>query len=122
MLRGAADVKGRGVRRYSEDLGAFAVDAEGNIFMASPRTLEMTGYELWDLLGHPFADYMTEDSLPAAMDNFARALAGEQTDVELGIRRKDGSVLRVRARASPDREGDKIVGAVGTIEEILTGT
>lgn len=106
--------------RYSEDLGAFSVDAEGNIFMASPRTLEMTGYELWDLLGRPFAGYISEDSLPAAMDNFSKTLAGEQTDVELGIRRKDGSILRVRARAAPDRDGDKVVGAVGTIEEIKT--
>lgn len=108
--------------RYAEDLGAFSVDAEGNIFMASPRTLEMTGYDLWDLMGHPFAGYITEESLPAAMVSFARTLAGEQTEVELGIRRKDGSTLRVRARASPDREGEKVVGAVGTIEEIPDST
>lgn len=104
--------------QYSEDLGAFSVDVNGNIFMASPRALEMTGYELWDLLGHPFVGYIAEESLPAAMDNFSKALAGEQTDVELGIRRKDGSIVRVRARAAPDRDGDKVVGAVGTLEEI----
>lgn len=106
--------------RYSEDLGAFSVDAEGKIFMASPRALEMTGYELWDLLGHPFAGYISESSLQAAMDNFSKALSGEQTEVELEIRRKDGSILRVKARAAPDRDGDEIVGAVGTIEEIET--
>ncbi|HJR44979.1 MAG TPA: PAS domain-containing protein [Actinomycetota bacterium] len=108
--------------RYAEDLGAFSVDTEGTIFMASPRTLEMTGYDLWDLLGQPFAGYIAEDSLNAAMENFSKTLAGEQTDVLLGIRRKDGSILRVRARSAPDKDGEQIVGAVGTLEEVEPGS
>lgn len=102
----------------SEELGAFSVSREGRVIMASPRVLEMTGYDLFELLGKPFPEFIAEDSLDLAMESFARTLQGEDTDVEVGIRKKDGGVLRVRARSTPDREGDQILGAVGTLQEL----
>lgn len=103
---------------YSEDLGAFSVSRDGVIVMASPRALQMTGYELFDLMGKPFADFIDEQSLPKAMATFAQVLEGETTDVELEIRKKDGGTVKVRARTEPDRVGDDVLGAVGTLEEL----
>lgn len=103
---------------YSEELGAFSVARDGVIVMASPRTLEMTGYELFDLLGKPFADFIDDASLPKALDNFSATLEGRTLDVELEIRRKRGGTVRVLAHSEPDREGEEVLGAVGTLLEL----
>ena len=106
--------------RSSEELGAFSVTREGTIVMASPRTLEMTGYELFDLLGKSFGEFIAEESLSEAMEHFARTLEGKTNEVELGIRKKNGDTVRVRARSEPDRSGQEILGAIGTLEELPT--
>lgn len=102
----------------SEELGAFSVGRDGSVIMASPRALEMIGYDLFEVLGKPFADFIAEGSLEDAMKSFELTLQGNETDVELGLRKKDGNVLRIRARSIPDRDGGEILGAVGTIEEV----
>lgn len=103
---------------YSEELGAFSVTRDGSIVMASPRTLQMTGYELFDLLGKPFAEFIDPASLPTAMEYFAITLSGRTNEVELEIRKKDGGKLRVLAHSEPDRRGEEVLGAVGTLLEL----
>lgn len=102
----------------SEELGAFSVARDGTIVMASPRALEMTGYELFDMLGKSFADFIAEESTADAMSKFAETLQGKDTDSEIVIRKKDGGTVRVRARSTPDRDGDEILGSIGTLEEL----
>lgn len=106
------------VAHSSEELGAFSVARDGTIVMASPRALEMTGYELFDLLGKPFADLIADESAAQARASFAETLQGKDTDVEITILKKDGGTVRVRARSTPDRDGDEILGSIGTLEEL----
>lgn len=114
----ARSLEEAGVAHSSEELGAFSVARDGTIVMASPRALEMTGYELFDLLGKSFADFIAEESSADAMSKFAETLQGEDTDSEIVIRKKDGGTVRVRARSSPDRDGDEILGSIGTLEQL----
>lgn len=101
-----------------EDLGAYSVARDGTIIMASPRALQMIGYDLFELLGRSFTEFIVEDSLEEAMNNFELTLQGHDTDVVVGLKKKEGGVLRVRARSTPDRQDGEVIGAIGTIEEL----
>lgn len=106
------------VSTYSEELGAFSVGRDGTIVMVSPRALEMIGYELFEVLGKNFSEFVADGSLPLAMEAFATTLEGKPTEIELELRKKDGGTIRVRARSSPDRVDDQVLGSIGTVEEV----
>ncbi len=91
-------------------LAAFRVDAERNLVAWSRGVAELTGYEPEDVLGLPCVVALRCPECMGGCDVFDR---GHVRDIPLTLRRKDGSLLRVRKSGATvlDRRGG-IGGAV----------
>ena len=91
----------------------FGCDEKGHITSANDAFCEM--FDLADAetaMRHVFADFMTDDPLPA---NFRKALAGEMTVTGIVADGDDGDQEELEVILAPNMQGRKIHGVVGSI-------
>ena len=91
----------------------FGCDEKGRITSANDAFCEM--FDLADAetaMRHVFADFMTDDPLPA---NFRKALAGEMTVTGIVADGDDGDQEELEVILAPNMQGRKIHGVVGSI-------
>jgi PAS domain S-box-containing protein len=94
-------------------------DVRGRVTFASPRTLEMLGYEPKDLVGRPLAGYagMSQRDVRRLIAELRNA--GHIRDLQTVITCADGRTLDVSASLSLlCADGGAITGAVGVIRDI----
>ena len=74
---------------------------EKRIRYANPRLGEILGYSVEELLDTPFADFVRPQDRAKVVDRYERRMAGETIPpiYEVGLERRDGSVVRVELNA-----------------------
>jgi DNA-binding CsgD family transcriptional regulator len=94
---------------------AYIVDLERRIRWQNPASLELLG----DLRGRPDDKVgIDPNDLGRARDAFARKLNGEaQTELEVGLKRRDGTALRVSVNSVPLKDGEgAMIGSFGLVQ------
>lgn len=87
--------------------GYQSLDAQGRIVKVNLTALRWLGYTEKELLGRAFADVLTAESqllFSPAFSDFV--MGGDTLDLELDLRRKDGSSIPVLLSASALRDSD----------------
>ena len=83
-------------------------DADGIILSVSDYWLDVMGYSRPEVLGRPFTDFMTEESVRAALDvplpRFRRG--GSLSDIPRQFVKKNGEVIDVLVSAFAERDAD----------------
>lgn len=99
--------------------GIWRCDPQGVTLEINPSMAGMLGYAREEVEGRSFRDFVPPESMPLAMDAFAKALQGVATQFETMLRRKDGTDLRVFVTTHPivDRSG-RFVEAIGIVRDI----
>jgi diguanylate cyclase (GGDEF)-like protein/PAS domain S-box-containing protein len=82
------------------------VSADATFMHINPAGCRLVGYDETELVGHGLALVIHEDSLSGAMDAFLSVLGGEQesVNVEVTLRRKDGSAVEAEIYAAAVRD------------------
>ncbi|MEW6613752.1 MAG: PAS domain S-box protein [Pseudomonadota bacterium] len=98
----------------------YAIDLEGRIILCNRTGATITGYEVHELLGQPFAVLFTPDALAGVQEQFARVVTQGMSvsQYETELTRKDGSKRIVSVSAAPLFEKERVTTIVGTAEDI----
>src|SRR5690349_15211984 len=81
--------------------GIWRVDSHGMTTEVNRAMSEMLGFRPEEMVGRPFRDLITPESLPAAQEAFARGLSGEATQFETSIIRETGEKLHFLITTHP---------------------
>jgi PAS domain S-box-containing protein len=97
-------------------------DSAGRFAMLSPRGAEVTGYPADELRGKPSTFLVVPADKPRIRKLIESVLTSGESfpQTETTITCKDGAQKLIRFDMGPIREGEKIVGAVATGEDIST--
>ena len=100
-------------------LGMFHADPQGNCLYANPAWLRISGLSVAQSLGRPYGAMIHPDD----RDHFVEAVRSTRDSAAVQIfehryLRPDGRVVWVRAHGAPLHDGDRVVGLIGTIEDI----
>ncbi|HEX9871458.1 MAG TPA: PAS domain S-box protein [Candidatus Tectomicrobia bacterium] len=105
--------------------GIYGVDLQGNSTFVNPAAARISGYAVEELLGQPMhtrLHHAKEDGTPylwEASPIFASLTTGAVHRVSDGVLwRKDGTSFPIEYMSTPIREGERIVGAVVTFNDI----
>jgi len=96
----------------------YAVDKDGTATYVSPVVESLIGYRPSEIVGRSFAEFMRQEDLPGAMENFLRVLSGDTTADEYRLRTKSGEMRWVRSSNRPIFDGNGLVGARGVLTDI----
>jgi PAS domain S-box-containing protein len=96
------------------------LDREGRLSHLNRRALELTGYCREELEGHSFAEIVPAEQLADTSAAVQRTLVdgAKVYQVETDILRRDGGRRTISFNLAPMIEDGKVVGAVGTAEDI----
>ena len=99
----------------------YALDTAGRFVMVNSVLLEWTGYSRSELMGEHVQTILTEESYEEALGHIGDLF--EETEdsavtYEIGIRRKDGTVIPAEAHSSLLHSDGEIEGTVGTVRDI----
>ncbi len=74
-----------------------AILQDGLLKYVNPRTTEIIGYTVEEMINTPFARYVHPDELPKVTDIYKRRMAGEEigSTYETVVRRKDGTNVHI---------------------------
>ncbi len=109
-------------RQLVENIGGavYSVDANGVTTYISPIFRTIFGQSESELVGKPFAEFISPDDLHGSMENFAKALAGdlrEPWECRM-VLPGSGKIYWVQGHNRPIYEGDAIVGMQGVLVDI----
>jgi two-component system, cell cycle sensor histidine kinase and response regulator CckA len=109
----------RGIVENLDDL-FFITDDQGAIMYVSPAAERVLGWRPDELIERRFADFLPEDQVPVAVEQFRRCIeSGERiVDFAVAMRRADGSICQGEVKASIRTDGGRVVGTIGLIRDI----
>ena len=112
------EVKFRSITEQIDDLITIS-DSKGLITYTSPASRNLLQYEPEEMIGHHFTDYFDEESLPEAIAVFNDGIVKKKKviDIELKLKRKDGSVFYGEINGSEFINGDES-GALVLLHDI----
>ncbi len=98
----------------------YVLDLEGRFMRGNQALALFTGYKLDELTGKPFAMFFAKDVLPQISREFLRVASRGRIVRQFvaDFRRRNGQWRTISMNGAPLREGDRIVGVVGTAEDI----
>src|SRR6266550_1174557 len=96
----------------------YALDKEGNYKWCNQAMLDMTGYELADIIGHSFLERTHEDDRQMRQERFAEALNGEAQSFESRYIARDGSVRFAAVNTAPIIVDGETKGVLGIAHDI----
>jgi PAS domain S-box-containing protein len=100
-------------------VGIFQTDIEGKCIYTNPRWQEITGLTLEESLGYGWSNAIYPEDRERIFNEWNQsALEKREFLAEFRFQQPDGTVRWVRARAAQLKNGDKVVGYVGTDEDI----
>lgn len=118
----------RAVRSSEEKFRSIMAQMTDTVFVSNSRALvsyispsceQMFGFSAEEMLGRDFREFLFEDDVALAMQMFRKTQrTGRPTkDLELRMKRKDGSVFRGELDATLYKD-DSITGSMGVIRDI----
>ncbi|SEL96462.1 PAS domain S-box-containing protein [Syntrophus gentianae] len=99
--------------------GIVTIDAQGAISFVNATLSKMLGYNLEELNGRPFVDFVDQDNENLIREKIARRIQGLSERYETELIRKDGEAVSVMLSASPMyAEKGVYSGSFGVITDI----
>jgi PAS domain S-box-containing protein len=96
----------------------YALDSEGRYKWCNQAMLEMTGYQLDDIIGHHFIERTHEDDREMRSEHFAAALGGEPQTYESRYLARDGGVRYAAVNSAPIIVDGQTTGVLGIAHDI----
>lgn len=96
----------------------YALDREGNYKWCNQAMLDMTGYELDQIIGHHFLERTHEDDREMRRERFTAALLGEAQSFESRYIARDGSVRYAAVNSAPIVVDGQTTGVLGIAHDI----
>ncbi|MCX6360745.1 MAG: PAS domain-containing protein [Armatimonadetes bacterium] len=98
----------------------YTTDTAGVITYQSPSCRALFGRSPEEMIGRPFAEYLTPGGAPAAMAAFEAMLASGQPvrAMRISIRGADGQPVHAELNGAPLQSDGRVVGAIGTIRDV----
>jgi PAS domain S-box-containing protein len=96
----------------------YALDKEGNYKWCNQAMLDVTGYEVDDIIGHHFLERTHEDDREMRRERFAAALCGEAQSYESRYIASDGSVRFASVNSAPIVVDGEMTGVLGIAHDI----
>jgi PAS domain S-box-containing protein len=98
----------------------YMTDAAGVITYMSPATGKLFGWRPEEMVGHAFVDFLVEADIPRAVASFMEAVTqGTQVkELELTIRRMDGSTFTGELSSALLMNAERVAGTIGVIRDI----
>ena len=78
-----------------------SIDPQGRFTTANPAAEKLSGYSTAELVGQSFAQLLTPDTLPTAMEVFQQTLQGASREFEAAFVHKDGRRVEVYINGGP---------------------
>jgi len=97
----------------------YTVDREGRFLSLNSSFERSTGYRVEEWVGRPFAELFLPHSVPAAMEHFQQALAGNpQLICEYDIPARSGAVVTVEVSWQPRYADGAVAGTIGMARDV----
>jgi PAS domain S-box-containing protein len=96
----------------------YALDSEGRYKWCNQAMLEMTGYQLDEIIGHHFIERTHEEDREMRSGRFAAALGGEPQTYESRYLARDGSVRYAAVNSAPIIVDGQTTGVLGIAHDI----
>jgi len=96
----------------------FSVDLEGKFTYISPLIKEFGQYEVEEIIGTPFTDYVHPDDLEQVIENFQKALSGIVEPHEFRTFDKKGNIRYIRSTSKLKFENDIPIGLHGVMIDV----
>ncbi|MHA3771032.1 PAS domain-containing hybrid sensor histidine kinase/response regulator [Verrucomicrobiota bacterium sgz303538] len=97
----------------------FTLSPEGMLTSANPAAELITGIPNSERLNQPFLPMLASDDAAKAMNAFMRVMSGEKVDpLELMVLGTGGRQILMEFSATPQKDGDKIIGVLGIGRDI----
>jgi PAS domain S-box-containing protein len=96
----------------------YALDTEGNYKWCNEAMLDMTGYELHEIIGHHFLERTHEDDREMRLERFEKTLRGDPQRLESRYLARDGSVRYAALNSAPIIVDGETTGVLGIAHDI----
>ncbi|MBI5403087.1 MAG: PAS domain S-box protein [Ignavibacteriae bacterium] len=96
----------------------FSVDLEGKFSYISPLINQFAGYDVEEIIGTPFTDYIYPDDIENLMESFQKSLTGISEPHEFRVLDKTGNIKFVRTTSKLQFDNDNPVGLYGVMIDI----
>ena len=96
----------------------FSVDLEGKFSYISPLISQFSNYDVEEIIGTPFTDYIHPDDIEIVMESFQKSLSGISEPHEFRVIDKNGNIKFVRTTSKLQFENDNPIGLYGVIIDI----
>jgi PAS domain S-box-containing protein len=121
--RAAQEALEKSEQRYRELLEnineiVFSTDGEGTLTYMSPAVKTLGGYDLEEVVGQPFTQFIFEDDLPLVRGYFEKLKSGSAEPEEFRVQTKSGDVRWIRISCRPVHADGGFSGIQGTFSDI----
>jgi two-component system, sensor histidine kinase len=96
----------------------FSVDLEGKFTFISPSIKDFGQYDVEEIIGTPFTDYVHPDDLKEIVESFQKALSGIIVPYEFRAFDKNGNIKYIRSTSKLQFENDTPIGLHGVMIDI----
>ncbi len=96
----------------------FSVDITGKFTYISPLIKDLTGYEVEEIIGTPFTDYIYPDDLEGLVESFQKSLSGIIEPHEFRAFKKDRKLIHLRSTSKLQYENNEPIGLHGVLIDI----
>lgn len=96
----------------------FSVDLEGKFTYISPLIMQFAGYEVEEIIGTHFTNYVHPDDLVKLVENFQKSLSGIVEPHEFRAFAKNGEIRYLRTTSKLQFENDNPIGLQGIMFDI----
>src|SRR5438876_5869812 len=96
----------------------YALDNDGHYKWCNQAMLDLTGYQLDEIIGHHFIERTHEDDQQVRSKHFAASLAGEPQTYESRYIARDGSVRYTQVNSAPIIVDGQTTGVLGIAHDV----
>ena len=97
----------------------YTLDRDGSILSLSRSFERSTGYRVEDWIGRPFMELFEPQEVPAAINQFEKALGGETGIIrEYELQARSGAAVTVEVSAQPRYVDGVVIGTMGMARDV----
>jgi len=98
--------------------GIWTLDELGNITFVNKKLADMLGYDSAEMIGTSYLDHIFENMQIEAERSFNRRRSGISEQLDLKLKKRDGSEVWVIASNSPIFRNNEFIGVLGMLNDI----